>query len=334
MRILVLGGTRFVGRHFVEVALEHGYELTLFNRGRSGPELFPEVERVRGDRTEDLSALAGRTWDAVFDPSCYVVRAARMGVEALAGRVGHYTFVSSLSVYADQTAAHLDESAPVGTIDDPATEAVDGATYGPLKALCEREVLRAFPNALIERCGFIVGPYDDVDRLPWWLRRIARGGEVLAPDRPDYPAQLIDARDIAEWTLSMIARDRGGVFNVTAPPEPYRLGDVLETAKRVTGSDATLTWVPEGFLLEQGLDPEEEPLPYWLGPADTGAATSDVRRVFEAGLTARPLASTMADTFAWERSGPREPLRVGIDPERERTVLDAWHARSASERAS
>ena len=330
MRILILGGTRFVGRHFVEVALDRGHELTLFNRGRSGPELFPGAERIRGDRTVDLApAASGRTWDAVFDPSCYTVRAARTAVEALAGRVGHYAFVSSLSVYADQDAPGLDESAPVGTIADPTTEVIDGDTYGPLKALCEREVLRAFPGALVERCGFIVGPYDPVDRLPWWIRRISEGGEVLAPARPDYPAQLIDARDIAEWTLAMIDRGEGGVFNVTAPRDPYRLVDVLETARRVSGSDARFTWVPEPFLLERGLDPEEEPLPYWLGPGSTGAATSDVSKAYSAGLEVRPLETTIADTYAWERARAREPLRVGLDAERERSILDAWRSRHA-----
>jgi 2'-hydroxyisoflavone reductase len=333
VRILVLGGTKFVGRHLVEVALDRGHELTLFNRGISGPGLFPHVEHIRGDRTVDLAALGERTWDAVFDPSCYVVRAARMAVEALRGRTGHYTFVSSLSVYADQNAPGLGESAPVGSIDDPTTEVIDDDTYGPLKALCEQEVLRAFPDALIERCGFVVGPNDGVDRLPWWIRRIEEGGEVLAPDGPDYPAQLIDARDIAEWTLAMMERGQGGVFNVTAPPEPYRLGDVLETVKRVTGSDATFTWVPESFLLDRGLDPEQEPLPYWLGPTYRGSATSDVRRAFAAGLTARPLEETIADTRLWERSRPREPLRVGIAPDRERAVLRAWHGRSSDERS-
>lgn len=327
MRILVLGGTQFVGRHFVEVALERGHDLTLFNRGISGPGLFPDVEQIRGDRTVDLSALSDRTWDAVFDPSCYVVKAARLAVGTLAGRVGHYTFVSSLSVYANQNAPGIDETAPVGTIDDPTTEVVDGETYGPLKALCEQEVLRAFPGALIERCGFIVGPYDDVDRLPWWIRRITDGGEVLAPVAPGYPAQLIDARDIAGWTLAMIDRGEGGVFNVTAPPEPYGLGDVLETCRRVAGSDATFTWVPESFLLEHGLDPNEEPLPYWLGPEYTGSATSDVDNASAAGLSARPLDTTIVDTVAWEAARPHEPLRVGIAPDRERAVLDAWHAR-------
>jgi 2'-hydroxyisoflavone reductase len=326
VKILILGGTQFVGRHFVEVALERGHELTLFNRGISGPDLFPEAEQLRGDRTVDLSPLAGRTWDLVFDASCYVVRAAQMAVAALAGNVGRYAFVSSLSVYADQNAPDLDESAPVGRIDDPTMEVVDGDTYGPLKALCEQEVLRPFPDALVLRCGFIVGPYDDVDRLPWWIRRIADGGEVLAPDRPDYPAQLIDARDIAEWTLAMIERGEGGVFNVTAPLRPYGLGEVLETCKRVSGSDAWFTWVPEAFLLDQGMDPDDEPLPYWLGPAYLGGATSDVRKAIGAGLTSRPLEATIADTYAWERARPREPLRVGIASDRERAILEAWRA--------
>lgn len=183
MRILVVGGTQFVGRSYVEEALAAGHEVTLFNRGRTRPDLFPEAERIRGDRGEDLSALAGRSWDAVFDPSCYLPRLARMSAEALADGAPHYTFVSTLSVYADGTVAGQDETGRLATIDDPATEDVTGETYGALKVLAEDEIRRVYGDrALIVRPGFICEPYDNLDRMPYWLRRVARGGEVLAPE--------------------------------------------------------------------------------------------------------------------------------------------------------
>lgn len=183
MRILVVGGTQFVGRSYVEEALAAGHEVTLFNRGRTRPDLFPEAERIRGDRGEDLSALAGRSWDAVFDPSCYLPRLARMSAEALADGAPHYTFVSTLSVYADGTVTGQDETGRLATIDDPATEDVTGETYGALKVLAEDEIRRVCGDrALIVRPGFICGPYDNLDRMPYWLRRVARGGEVLAPE--------------------------------------------------------------------------------------------------------------------------------------------------------
>lgn len=331
MRILVLGGTRFVGRAFVEEALAAGHELTVFNRGRTDPGLFPDVETVLGDRDRDLGALAGRTWDAVFDAACYLPRLARASARALAEAVPLYAFVSTLSVYADETTPDQDETAPLATTADPTTEDVTDETYGPLKGLAEREVQAVFGDrALILRPGYICGPYDAVDRMPYWLRRVERGGEILAPERPDFPVQLIDARDLAGFTLARMTSGRGGVFNVCAPQEPYRFGDLLAAAAEAVGRrDLRPVWVSAGFLLEHGLD-RWEAFPWWVPPAEIAIARFDATRAFAAGLEARPILESFRDCWAWDRARPDRPLRrgEGLDPAREAELLAAWRARS------
>jgi 2'-hydroxyisoflavone reductase len=329
VRILVIGGTRFVGRAFVETALAAGHEVTLFNRGQTNAHLFPDVERIHGDRGVDLSALAGRTWDAVFDPSCYLPRLARMSAEALGDTAGHYTFVSSLSVYDDLTRTGQDESGRLGTISDPTAEEITDDTYGPLKVLAEREVQLVFGDrALIVRPGFITGPHDTVDRMPYWLRRVARGGEVLAPESPSFPVQLIEARDIALFALAMAERGEGGVFNLCAPATPYAMGQILESCRTVTGSDATFTWVSAEFLRANGLEAEEA-LPYWEAPEYVAITRFDPSKALAAGLLVRPLEESIRDTWSWDRTRPDTPLRdgVGVSPDREAELLAAWHAR-------
>jgi 2'-hydroxyisoflavone reductase len=332
MRILVLGGTRFVGRAFVEEALAAGHEVALFNRGKTGPELFPDVERIRGDRERDLSALGTGSWDMVFDPSCYVPRVARLSAETLRDRTAQYTFVSSVSVYADETTIGQAEGGRLATIDDPTVEDVTDETYGALKVLSEQEVRRAYGGrALILRPGYICGPYDGVDRMPYWLRRVERGGEVLAPERPDFPVQLIDARDIARFALAMTEGGRGGVFNLCAPQEPYRFGDLLATAARAVGrNDLHLTWVSADFLLEHGLDAWEA-LPWWVPPREYAVTRFDASRAFKAGLRARPIEESFRDCWAWDRTRAGEPLRAdrGIEPRREAELLELWHGRAS-----
>jgi 2'-hydroxyisoflavone reductase len=332
MRVLVLGGTQFVGRSFVEEAIAAGHEVTLFNRRETRPDLFPEAERIRGDRGEDLSALAGRSWDAVFDPSCYVPRLARMSAEALGDAAPHYTFVSTLSVYADETVLGQDETGRLATIDDPETEDVTGETYGALKVLAENEIGRVVgDSALIVRPGFICGPYDNQDRMPYWLRRVARGGEVLAPESPGFPVQLIDARDIARFALAMAERGEGGVFNLCAPQEPFAFGDLLDAAVHVTGArDVRFTWASSEFLLENGLH-EWEALPWWIPPPEIAVRRFDPSRAFAAGLESRPVEESFRDCWAWDRTRADTPLRsdVGLPPEREAELLDAWHARTS-----
>src|SRR5262249_55921530 len=244
MKLLILGGTIFLGRYLVEAALAAGHDVTLFNRGQHNPELYPEVEKLRGDRDGGLAALRGRRWDAVVDTSGYLPRVARASAELLADAVDHYTFISSISVYPHFRSLGTDESAPVDTLDDPNIEEVTGETYGPLKALCEQAAEQALPGrTLVIRPGLIVGPHDYSDRFTYWVRRVAQGGEVLAPERPDWHTQIIDVRDLAEWTLRMAERRLVGVYNATGPAYDLSFGQLLDTCRAVSGSDARFTWV-------------------------------------------------------------------------------------------
>lgn len=328
MRILVLGGTRFLGRHFVEIARARGHELTLFNRGRTNPELHAGVERVTGDRDGGLGALAGRTWDAMLDPSGFFPRLVRDSARALAGSVGRYLFVSSISVYAEPVPRGATEDAPLAVLADPTVEAITGASYGGLKALCEAAVREVFGGrALIVRPGLIVGPHDTTDRFPYWPRRLARGGEVLAPGDPDSPTQMIDARDLAAWMLDLLEREVSGTFHATGPAEPLTMRSALERIATAVNPGARLTWVSEPFLREHGVEPWLE-MPLWVYAADAAFDTVDLTRARSHGLKLRPLEDSARDTLAWERTLPVD-ARDGspaLKPERERELLAAWHA--------
>ena len=338
MRILILGGTRFLGRHLVDAALAAGHEVTLFTRGQTNPDLFPKVERLRGYRDPSvdggagLAQLKGRRWDAAIDTSGYVPRVVRAGAEALADAATHYTFVSSISAYRDFIKAGIDETYPTGTLEDASVEEITGDTYGPLKALCERAAQEVFPGrALIIRPGLIVGPYDSTDRFTYWVQRIAQGGEVLAPTGPHLPLQIIDARDLAEWNVRTVETFAAGTFNATGPAEPLTLGDVLETCRRVSGSDATPTWVDEALLLQRDVKYWQE-LPAVLPESESkyaGMRRTDVSKAVEAGLTFRPLEETIRDILEWRATlPPGQALKSGLTREREADLLREWHARS------
>ena len=330
MKLLVLGGTAFVGRHLVEAALERGHEVTLFARGRTNPHLFPELEFLRGDRQSDLAPLHGREFDAVLDTSGYIPRVVRASAELLAGHVGLYVFVSSLSVYADGDTLH--ESSPTQTIDEPDTEDVTAA-YGPLKALCEEAVEQAHPGcALIVRPGLVVGRYDYTGRFGYWPRRVAEGGEVLAPGKPETRVWLIDGRDLAGWTIRMVESQSAGTFNAAGPGSPLTMGALLEECKRITGSDATFTWVDDSFLLGRGVVPYTE-LPLWVPELDGGYPFVDARKAIAAGLTFRPIGETIRDELDLGASIDAETavgfgisrLPAGLLPRRERALLEDWH---------
>ena len=329
MRILVLGGTRFLGRAFVEAALDRGHSLTLFNRGRTNPELFPGVERIAGDRDGGLEVLAGRTWDAVLDPSGFFPRVVGASAQALSGSVGRYLLVSTISVYAEPISRGADETAPVAQLADPTVEDIGGGAYGGLKALCEDRVREVYGDrASIVRPGLIVGPHDTTDRFPYWPRRIARGGDVLAPGDPAAPTQFIDARDLAEWMLALLERGVGGTFNATGPSETLTLGRCLERIRDAVGGDAKLVWVPEDFLTAEGVQPWME-MPLWLHAADQAMDTLSIARALAAGLRFRPLEDTARDTLAWERTLP-PGVRDGspaLKPEREAELLAKWRQR-------
>lgn len=328
MRLLIIGGTIFLGRHLVEQALARGHTVTLFNRGRSNPGLFPEVEHLVGDRSRDLHALAGRTWDAVIDTCGYHPRDVRTTVQALADRVGRYLFVSTLSVYANDAPAGATEDAPVATVTgDIETLAVTDANYGPLKALCEQEVMQAMAHrALIVRPGLIVGPYDRSDRFTYWPVRISQGGEVLAPCDPDAPVQFIHAGDLAAWMLDGVARGLEGIFNATGPDRALTLGEVLDACRVCAPSDARLTWVHEDFLLAHNVTPYIE-MPLWAPSAYVGFNRVDCSKAVAHGLHFRPLLDTISDTLDWHATRPTDtPLRAGLSPAREAELLAAWRS--------
>lgn len=328
MKILILGGTRFLGRHLVESALERGHEITLFNRGKSNPELFPNIECLHGERDGGLSPLEGRNWDAVIDTCGYLPRIVALSARMLAQQVAHYTFISSISVYADFSQEGLDENAPVATLDDPSVEQITSETYGPLKALCEQAVETEMPGrTLVIRPGLIVGPHDPTDRFTYWPVRIARGGEVLAPDGPDWETQIIDVRDLAEWIIRLVEKNITGIYNATGPAQPLTFGEVLQASQAVSNTLPEILWLPEAYLLSNGVMPWSD-IPLWLpGEENAGADKVDVRKAIESGLTFRPLSDTIAATIDWANRRPAtHSWRAGLIPEREIELIDGWKA--------
>lgn len=324
MRLLVLGGTIFLGRHFVAAALEAGHTVTLFHRGKHNPQLFPQAERVLGDRERGLGPLRGRTWDAAVDFSGYVPRVVGASAQALAGAVGHYTFISSLSVYPDLAARDLDEAAGTAPLPEGATEAVTAETYGPLKALCEEAAEQALPGRVLRvRPGLIVGPHDPSDRFTYWPHRVALGGEILAPGRRERLVQFIDARDLAAWLLAMIKARASGIYNATGPREALTMEALLAACDEVSDGAGRFTWVTDEFLIENQVQPYVE-APLWVPGMDD---TVDCARARDAGLKLRPLAATLRDTLAWTLTRAADPpLRAGFSGRREIELLRRWHA--------
>jgi nucleoside-diphosphate-sugar epimerase len=325
MRLLILGGTIFLGRHVAAEALARGHEVTLLHRGRHGADLFPDAEHLQGDRGGDLSALEGRRFDAAVDTSGYdpadVARSSALLADA---GVEHLSFVSTCNVYPGWPQEPVSEDSPVWT---------DGDDYGPRKAACERAAEAALPGRVAAlRAGLLCGPHDNVFRLPWWVQRIARGGDVLAPGDPERTVQLVDARDLAAWFVDLGESRVAGVFNATAPIGQATMRDVLEAAVAATGSDARLRWVPDDALAAAGVEPWTE-VPLWLPEADApGTWRVDAARAQAAGLRCRPVAETVADVWAWLRAGGPDVegedwlsphAARGLDPEREREVLAA-----------
>ena len=335
MKLLVIGGSRFVGRHLVQAALGAGHAVTMFNRGQSSPWRPGGAQVLVGDRQGDLSALSGPgvgPWDAVIDCCAYLPGDAARMADALAGRVGRYVLISSVSAYASNCQPN-DESAPLGRLDDANTSVVDGRTYGPLKALCESAVGQRIGAAqtLLVRPGLVVGPLDPTQRFTWWPARLARaaadGLPVLAPGRPDRPLQFIDARDLAGWILVAIAAAAHGPYNVVAPPGFTTMGRLLQACADAAGVQPALRWVADADLLAQGVRPWVD-LPLWLPADGEHAAFMAVpnQRATALGLTLRPLAQTVADTLAWWRSLPAADQAItlaGLPAQREDAVLAA-----------
>jgi 2'-hydroxyisoflavone reductase len=330
--LLVLGGTRFLGPEIVEAAKASGWTITLFNRGKTNPGLFPDLEKLQGDRNGDLKSLEGRSFDAVVDTSGYVPRQVRDSATLLGKSAKQYVFVSSISVYSDLSKPGVDETGPVAILADPTVEKVTDGSYGGLKALCEKAAEAAMPGRVTNvRPGLIVGPNDGTDRFTYWPVRVARGGEVLSPNRPEDPVQFIDVRDLGAWIVKTIDTKTTGVFNATSAP--LRIGDVLDACKAANGGDARFTWVEAAFLKAQKVE-EWSDLPVWTSPAgsDAGAGQVSNARAVAKGLAFRPLKATAKDTLDWWKTLPKErtsKLKSGLSPERETTVLGAWHEAQA-----
>jgi nucleoside-diphosphate-sugar epimerase len=313
VKTLVLGGTKFLGRHVVEVALARGHEVTIFHRGETNPGLFPEVEELLGDRDGDLAPLAGRRFDAVVDTSGYVPRVVRASAELLADS-RHYAFVSTGNVYADFAHGPLRENDPLAELGELAED--DPKAYGPLKAQCESVALEVFrERALVARSGLLVGAHDPTGRFTYWPHRARRGGLVLAPTPPDRLVQFIDARDTATWLVRMAENQTGGVYNVAGPPIPF--GHVLETCRAVTANGVDVVWVDHEFLVEQRVAEWTE-LPLWIADRDgKDFMNMDISRALGAGLEFRPLEETVEDALTRAETVDG----IGLAPEREAKLL-------------
>jgi 2'-hydroxyisoflavone reductase len=328
MRFLIIGGTRFLGRHLVDAALDHRHEVTLFNRGKSNPDLFSQLETIVGDREKDIVKLNGRIWDAVIDVAGYVPRIVRLSAEVLKENVSRYVFISSISVYDDALFKKIgiDESDPVAKMEDETIEEITGGTYGPLKALCENAVRELYgERALIIRPGLIVGPHDPTDRFTYWPVRVAHGGDVLAPEKPDAPAQIIDVRDLSDFVIQLIENNASGIYNATGPDYPLTLSRILEVSKQVSGSDARFLWAPAAFLKQHNVA-EWSDMPVWIPDTEEnqGFSRMDVSKAIDAGLKFRPLEETIRDTLEWAQSrSANHEWRAGLTAEREADVLAA-----------
>lgn len=341
MRVLILGGTEFLGRYLVHASLARNHQVTLFNRGITNTDLFPEVEKLRGDRNGNLQALKYHRWDVAIDTCGYVSWKVKATAELLSGAVRHYTYISSVSVYRDFSKLNLDESSAVELLSEGMVEDEDhDESYGARKVLCEAAAEQCLPGRVLSvRAGLIVGPYDGIDRFPYWVRRVAAGGNVLAPGHPDSFVQLIDVRDLADWTIRMAEARCVGIYNATGPKRRLTFIEMLEACKAASGSDAQFTWVDEKYLLAQGVQPFSE-LPFWLPTAECrGFFTVDSTRAFKAGLKCRPLVVTARDTLEWERNrdlAMEPPKRatalaegqIGLTPDREAELLGAWRSKA------
>ena len=327
-KILILGGTHFIGPHIVDAARAHGHTLTLFNRGKTNPGLFPDIEQIHGDRNGDLAGLRGRRWDAVIDTSGQLPRQVDRSATLLAGACERYVFVSTISVYKDGLPAGADETAPLATLDGPDDDRFSVETYGAHKAMCEAAAERAMPGRVaIVRPHVIAGPGDDSDRFTYWPVRVARGGTMLAPDAPEDPVQYVDVRDLATWLVRVVEERTTGIYNAVGPRDPLTFGQLLEACAVAAGVRPELRWMSAEALANAKVEPWSD-LPLWLPPKGdmAGAARLSNRRAVARGFTTRPVVDTARDTLAWFRGLPPErqqKLHAGLTSEREAEVLAA-----------
>ena len=327
--ILILGGTGFIGPHMVREALRRGHSVTLFNRGKSNNTLFPDLETIKGDRDNGLDGLKDRQWDAVIDNSGYVPRHVQDSARLLAPNVGRYVYISTVSVYADFEAP-MHEDSPLATIADETVEEVTGETYGALKALCEQRAAAEIDadKFAILRPTYICGPGDHTDRFSYWPIRTRKGGDMIWPGSPDDPVQIIDVRDLANFTIDCVDREVQGTYNMVHA-DRYTMGQLLEDSRAVTAAEVNPVWIDEEFLEDNEFSSDGE-FPVWAGA--NGYADVDTDRAERAGMHNRPVRETARDLLTWWDTLPAErtaTTRAGLSPEREAEILTAWQERGS-----
>ena len=327
MNLLVLGGTVFLGRHLVDAALSRHHHVTLFNRGQHNADLYPDLEKLHGDRDGGLGVLKGRNWDAVVDTCGYVPRLVGDSARLLADAVEHYTLISSLSVYDDLSMTRLTESAAVKTLEDETIEEVtpgSRGTYGPLKALCEQAADAVMPGRVLHvRAGLIVGPYDRTDRFTYWVVRVVVGGAILAPPNPGAQVQFIDARDLSQWIIDMAEQKKAGIYNTTGPADTLTFQQFLIACQQTLGSEAEFHWASPDVLAAHEVTPWNN-LPLWTPDTARGLLEVEISNAIADGLAFRPLSETIRDTLAWAQKRPRDyAWQAGLSMEREAAVLAA-----------
>ncbi len=324
MNILIIGGTKFLGRALVDSALERGHQVTLFNRGQTNPDVYPDLETIVGDRETDLDKLEGRSWDAVIDTCGYLPRLVNLSAQALKDKATQYTFISTISVYPVLGGANRDEDSELLTIDDETLEEITNESYGPLKVLCEQAVQNAFPdNTLIIRPGLIVGENDPTNRFTYWITRTGKGGEAIAPPA-EQPIQFVDARDLADFTLNRIEAGSTEIYNVTGPDNRLTFGEWLSQTKEALNSDVTYHHVTDDFLTSHEIGEFME-LPLWLKLPDAEQfMTFNVDKAINDGLVFRPLADTIRHTYQWAKDLPDDtPKPANLPVEKEDMLLKA-----------
>lgn len=338
MKILIIGGTKFLGRHLIDAALQKGYEITLFNRGRSyADEPIFDVEQIHGDRNFDLEKLSGRTWDACVDTCGYLPQSVKKSAEFLADKVNRYVFISSGSVYDDLSELNYNETTRTAKLDERQQKEIEkidrngelngqtlGANYGALKVLCEEAAEAAMPNRVLSvRAGMIVGAFDWTDRFAYWVMHVARGGDVLAPGKAENFVQLIDARDLSEWIIEMIEEGESGIFNATGKPFALDFGKMLDAMKNAVESDARFVWADENFLTENAVAPWSE-MPFYLSESNENMRnflTMNVDKALQKGLKFRPLPDTILEVWNWRKTQNFE-MNTGISAVREKELLE------------
>jgi 2'-hydroxyisoflavone reductase len=329
LKVLILGGTGFIGPHFIDALTAGGHKITLFNRGKRDPEVHPGIEQLLGDRNGEISSLKGHDWDVVIDNSGYTPSQVKATAELLKDHVRKYIFISSVAVYADFAKAGIDEDYKLAELKDPTSEVVNGETYGGLKVLCEKVVETTYgKRATLIRPTYIAGPGDHTDRFTYWPVRVSKGGEMLAPGTPSDPFQYIDVRDLAGFIRTCVEKDVNGKFNVCTPQGAVTMGSLLDEAKRITKADTTFVWATPAFLEANGIIGEKAEgnlIPIWEPPTgdEAGRLLVSPARAEKKGLKFRSLETTIRDTLEWQKKRPddKQVLKAGLTMQREAELL-------------